>query len=62
MIVGLESGILFAVFGFIIDRINASKNEIVATWGPWIFTAATGIPVLLFSLLGPTEFLRDLAS
>lgn len=62
VIVGLESGILFAVFGFIIDRINASKNEMVGTWGPWIFTAATGIPVLLFSLLGPTEFLRDLAS
>ncbi len=62
VIVGLESGILFAVLGFIIDRINTSKNEIVATWGPWIFTVATGIPVLLFALLAPTEFLRDLAS
>lgn len=62
VIVGLESGVLFAVFGFIIDRLNASKNENISTWGPWIFTAVAGIPVLLFSLLGPAEFVRDLAS
>jgi hypothetical protein len=62
LIVGLEFGVLFAVFGFIIDRINTSKNETVAAWVPWIFTAVAGLTVLLFSLLAPTEFLRDLAS
>ncbi len=62
LIVGLEFGVLFAIFGFIADRLNASKNETVAAWGPWAFVLAAGIPVLLFSLLGPVDFLRDLAS
>lgn len=62
LIVGLEFGVLFGVFGFVVDRFNASKNEAVSTWAPWVFVIAAGLPVLLFSLLGPAEFLRDLAS
>ena len=62
LIVGLESGVFFAVIGYVIDRLNASKNENVSMWGPWVFLGAAGLPVLLFSLLGPAEFLRDLAS
>lgn len=61
VVVGIEFGALFAVSGFIIDRLNATKNEIVSIWGSWIFAVVAGASVLLFSLLGPAEFLRDLA-
>ncbi len=61
VVVGLEFGAVFAVSGFIIDRLNATKNEVVSAWGTWIFAALAGTSALLFALLAPAEFLRDLA-
>ena len=59
--VGIESGVIFAVAGFVIDRLNVAKNENVSRWGPWIAACSIGLVVLLFALLGPIDFLRDLA-
>ena len=60
VIMGIESGLIFAVSGFIIDRLNASKNEPLSTWGPWAAASLIGIVVLMIALLGPVDFLRDL--
>ena len=61
VILGLEFGVIFAICGFIIDRANATKNDLVSTWGTWLLALTSGASVLLFALLGPIEFLRDLA-
>ncbi len=61
VILGLEFGVLFAVTGFIIDRANVAKNDLVSTWGVWALTLVSGSSALLFALLGPIDFLRDLA-
>ena len=57
---GLMSGGIFAVIGFLVDRLNASKNEVVSMWGPWILALGSGVPIMVFTLVGPTEFLRDI--
>ena len=57
---GLLSGGFFAIIGFLIDRLNAVKEEAVSTLGPWILALGLGVPIMVFALVGPTEFLRDL--
>ncbi|MXX93877.1 MAG: hypothetical protein F4Y63_10650 [Chloroflexi bacterium] len=57
---GLLSGGFFAIIGFLMDRLNAMKSESVSMWGPWIVAVGLGIPIMVFALTGPTEFLRDL--
>ena len=57
---GLMSGALFAVFGFVIDRVNAMKGDVFSMWGTWVLAVALGLPVMVFALMGPTDFLRDL--
>ena len=58
---GLLSAAFFAIIGYLIDRANASKSETTSTYAPWLLTIGLGLPVLLFALLGPAEFLRDIA-
>ena len=57
---GLLSGGFFAIIGFLIDRTNAMKAEMFSILGPWIVAVVLGIPIMVFALVGPTEFLRDL--
>lgn len=57
---GLLSGGFFAIIGFAVDRLNATKTESVSMWGPWIVAVGLGLPIMVFALVGPTEFLRDL--
>ena len=57
---GLLSGGFFAIIGFAVDRLNATKTELVSMWGPWIVAVGLGLPIMVFALVGPTEFLRDL--
>ena len=56
---GLLSGGFLALIGLAIDRSNASKNEMISTWVPWILVFGLGLPIMVFALIGPTEFLRD---
>ncbi len=56
---GLLSGGFLAVIGFAIDRVNALKYEAISTWGSWVLAVGTGIPIVIFALVGPAEFLRD---
>ena len=58
---GLLSGAFFAIIGYLVDRANAAKSETVSTYGSWLLCIGLGVPVLLFALLGPAEFLRDIA-
>lgn len=58
---GLLSGGFFAVIGFLVDRTNTMKAGIISMWGPWILAIGLGLPIMVFALVGPTEFLRDLA-
>ena len=57
---GLLSGGFFAIIGFLIDRSNAAKTEVASIWGPWIIALGLGIPIMVFALIGPAEFLRDI--
>ena len=57
---GLLSGGFFAIIGFSVDRLNAAKTEMLSTWGPWILALGLGIPTMVFALIGPAEFLRDI--
>ena len=57
---GLLSGGLFAIIGFMVDRLNATKTEVVSTYGPWVLAVGLGLPILVFALVGPAEFLRDI--
>ena len=57
---GLLSGGFFAIIGLCMDRLNAMKTEIVSIWGPWVLALVLGLPIMVFTLVGPTEFLRDL--
>ena len=57
---GLMSGGIFAIVGFFIDRLNASKKEAVSMWGPWILALGLGIPIMVFTLVGPTDFLYEI--
>ena len=57
---GLLSGGFFAIIGFLVDRLNAVRNEAISIWGPWIVAVGLGLPIMVFTLVGPTEFLRDL--
>ena len=59
--VGIESGAIFAVTAFVMDRLNATEKEVISVWGPWAVSGIVGFGVLLFALLGPIDFLRDLA-
>ena len=56
---GLLSGGFFAFIGFLMDRLNASRTEMVSIWGPWILAFGLGLPLMVFTLVGPTDFLRD---
>ena len=57
---GLLSGGFFAIIGFLVDRLNAVRNQAISIWGPWIVAVGLGLPIMVFTLVGPTEFLRDL--
>ena len=57
---GLVAGAFFAIIGFLVDRLNAVKNEMVSMWGPWLLALGLGLPVMLFATFGPAEFLRDI--
>ena len=57
---GLLSGGFFAIIGFLVDRLNAVRNEAISILGPWIVAVGLGLPIMVFTLVGPTEFLRDL--
>ena len=57
---GLLAGGLFAIIGFMVDRLNATKTEVVSTYGPWVLALGLGLPILVFALVGPAEFLRDI--
>lgn len=57
---GLYSGGFFAIIGFAIDRSNAAKTGLVSIWGPWILAIGLGLPIMVFALVGPTDFLRDI--
>ena len=61
VILWLEFGVPFAIIGYLIDRANCSKNELVAQVGPWAISVIAATPILLFALFGPIDFLRDLA-
>ena len=57
---GLFAGAFFAIFGFIIDRANAAKSETISSYAPWILALASGLSIMIFALVGPAEFLRDI--
>ena len=57
---GLLSGGFFAIIGFVVDRLNTVRTEAVSMWGPWILAIGLGLPIMVFSLVGPAEFLRDI--
>ena len=57
---GLLSGGIFAIIGFVVDRLNSMKTEAVSMWGPWILAFGLGLPIMVFALVGPTELLRDI--
>ena len=57
---GLLSGAFFAIIGFVVDRLNTVRTEAVSMWGPWILAIGLGLPIMVFSLVGPAEFLRDI--
>ncbi len=57
---GLLSGGFFAIIGFVVDRMNTVRTEAVSMWGPWILAFGLGLPIMVFALVGPTEFLRDI--
>ena len=57
---GLLSGAFFAPIGYLADRSNSMQNELISTWGPWVIAVGLGIPIMVFALVGPAEFLRDI--
>ena len=57
---GLIAGVFFALIGFFIDRLNASKIEPVSLWAPWFLALGLGLPIMMFATFGPAEFLRDI--
>ncbi len=59
--IGLQAGALFAVCGFVVDRLNSVRNQQFASIATWVVAFGTGLPILLFALMGPIDFLRDLA-
>ncbi len=58
---GLIAGAIFAVGGFAIDRLNASSDDRISTFAPWIAATVISTAVLLFALAGPPETIRDIS-
>ena len=57
---GLAAGVVLAVFGYVIDRLNALQDMRVAMLTPPAIAIAIGAAILLTSLLASPEFLRDI--
>ena len=57
---GLAAGVVLAVFGYVIDRLNALQDMRVAMLTPPAIAIAIGAAILLTSLFASPEFLRDI--
>lgn len=57
---GLMSGGFFALIGYLVDRLNAMESEMLSRLGPWILAIGLSLPITIFALFGPADFLYDI--